>query len=314
VTAVEVLDAGPMTSVQTVAGRAGWQHLGVPVGGAADPWSALLAIRLAGAADDAPVLECTIDGPRLRLGSPTLVAVTGPGWTAALDGLPLPPHGSAAARAGAVLHVRGGAGARGYVAIAGLSVEPVLGSAATDLRSGFGGHAGRALVAGDRLTLVPSEGALRPRRWTGDAPSGPIRIVSGPHAGPSFERIVGAPWRVGSAADRTGVRLAGVPLAGGSEVASMGLPLGAIQLPPDGLPIVMLADRPVTGGYPVPACVIRADIGRVAQLRPGDEVSFTAVSRDDAVIAWQAMEESLDALEPFTLAGDEDVDWAGSLG
>jgi allophanate hydrolase subunit 2 len=112
-------------------------------------------------------------------------------------------------------------------------------------------------------------------------------------------------------ADRTGVRLDGDRIGGSGEVASMGLPIGAIQVPPDGRPIVMLADRPVTGGYPVPACVIRADVGRLAQLHPGDEVSFALVSPDDAREAWRAAEASLSQLEPIDdPAGD--LGWIGS--
>ena len=111
-------------------------------------------------------------------------------------------------------------------------------------------------------------------------------------------------------ADRTGVRLDGLRLEGG-EVPSMGLALGAIQVPPDGRPIVMLADRPVTGGYRVPACVIRADIGRIAQLRTGDSLTFESVTVDEAVEALRGAEVELAKLESLE-AGDEELGWAGS--
>ena len=94
----------------------------------------------------------------------------------------------------------------------------------------------------------------------------------------------------------------------------MGLPLGAIQVPPDGRPIVMLADRPVTGGYRVPACVIRADIGRVAQLRTGDALTFASVSADEAREALRQAEAELAALEPLEAAADDELGWAGSHG
>ena len=128
----------------------------------------------------------------------------------------------------------------------------------------------------------------RPARWTGTAATGPIRIVAGPHS-ETIEALE-APWTVAVEADRTGVRLDGRRLEGG-EVPSMGLPLGAIQVPPDGRPIIMLADRPVTGGYRVPACVIRADIGRVAQLPTGDALSLarsrpTRPSKHCARLSW----------------------------
>ena len=94
----------------------------------------------------------------------------------------------------------------------------------------------------------------------------------------------------------------------------MGLPLGAIQVPPDGRPIVMLADRPVTGGYPVPACIIRADIGRVAALRSGDEVAFASVSLEEARFAWRQAEAELADLEDAGAPPDDELGWAGAIG
>jgi antagonist of KipI len=313
---LEVLDPGPLTSVQTPSGRPRWQHLGVPVGGAADAWSASLANRLVGAAADAPLFEATLAGPTLRLETATVVAVTGGEWDATLDGIALPRNQARAARAGSVLQVRSGPGARAYVAVAGLRVAPVLGSAATDLRTGFGGHEGRALRAGDRLEVDAA--AAPPMRWIGGArPAGPIRVLPGPHAtwfAP--DALSTGAWRVSDAADRAGVRLEGEDVErrdATPEVASIGVPIGAIQVPPDGRPIVMLADGPVTGGYPVVARVIRADVGRVAQLRPGEDVCFAAVTVADAVAALRTAQAALDALEPFSLTTDDETGWAGAL-
>ncbi len=172
----------------------------------------------------------------------------------------------------------------------------MLGSRSTDLRSGFGGPDGRALAAGDTLHL--GEPMPRRLRWRGTRPAGPMRVVVGPHA-PGLDELCAAGWTVGVSADRTGVRLDGPAIAmAATEVASMGLPIGAIQVPPDGRPIAMLVDRPVTGGYPVPAVVIRADVGRVAQLLTGDEVRFASVTREEAQLAWRAVEASLGDLEP----------------
>lgn len=303
---IEVIEPGALTSVQDVDGRPGWRHLGVPVGGAADPWSARLANLLVGNPAHAALLEMTLIGPALRFQAATVLAVTG-GLTTTLDGMPMPPNAARSVRAGSLLRVEAGPGARGYLAVAGgLSVGSILGSAATDLRTGFGGHEGRALRAGDRLSFNPGGQLLR---WTGGPTLGPIRIVDGPHPGAS---LVGT-WRVSAQADRAGIRLDGPTLVGG-EVPSMGLPLGAIQIPPDGRPIVMLADRPVTGGYRVPALVIRADIGRVAQLRPGDEVTFASVSLEDARSALRRTEEELAALEVLDAPADDELGWAGSHG
>ena len=311
---IEVEEPGALTSIQTARGRLGWRHLGIPVGGAADAWSARLANRLVGNDDDAPLLEVTLVGPTLRFDAAARAALTGSPIEASIDGLPFPPFVGRDVRAGSTLWIGAGDGARAYLAIAGgIVVDALLGSGATDLRSGFGGHEGRALRRGDVLTVGAATGV--PRRWTGTLPEGPIRIVEGPHA----ERLGGdaltsAGWTVSTAADRTGVRLDGPVLElDDPQVASMGLPLGAIQVPPDGKPIVMLADRPVTGGYPVPACVIGADVGRVARLRPGDAVQFESVSLDEARQASRERENELAALEDAEVAPGDELGWAGAL-
>ena len=311
---IEVVEPGALTSVQTAGGRLGWRHLGVPVGGAVDPWSARLANRLVDNPDDAPLLEATLDGPALRFVVPMTVAMAGGDFAATLDGLPMPLGVGRHARAGSLLRLRGGRSARCYVAIGGgIDVELMLGSSSTDLRTGFGGHHGRALRGGDRLAVGVSSNRLR--RWKGTPPSGPIRIVPGPHAGQvGMSRLASERWTVGSEADRTGVRLDGPSMASRmTEVPSMALPLGAIQVPPDGRPIVMLADCPVTGGYPVPACVIRADIGRVAQLRAGDGVTFAPVSIPEALDALHQREAALAALDDVQVPPDDELGWIGAL-
>ena len=311
---IEVLEPGALTSVQTADGRPGWRHLGVPVGGAADAWSARMASRLVDNADDAALLEFTLAGPSLRFHAATAVAITGARFDATLDGLPLPPFLGRPVRDGSLLRIGVGDGARGYLAIGGgIEVPPVLGSAATDLRTGFGGHQGRALRIGDRLALGTPTHLLR--RWVGNLTQHPIRIVPGPHVGlVELDALTNAEWVVGVEADRTGVRLDGRALSAGvTEVPSMGLPIGALQLPPDGRPIVMLVDRPVTGGYPVPACVIRADVGRVAALRTGDPVRFASVSVPEARAALRELEKELAALEVADAPPDDELWWAGAL-
>ncbi|MDQ3691059.1 MAG: biotin-dependent carboxyltransferase family protein [Chloroflexota bacterium] len=309
---IEVLEGGALTSVQTAGGRPGWRHLGVPVGGAADPWSARLANRLVGNNEDAALLEITLHGPSLRFDAITTVALTGASFEARLNGLPLPMNAARHVRAGSVLDIGMGDGARCWLAVAGgIDAELVLGSAATNLRTGFGGHGGRALHSGDRLAYATSSGTMR--RWNGLTPTGPVRIVAGPQVG-AIE-LVDVAWVVAAEADRTGVRLDGGALrVEPPEVASMALPLGAIQVPPDGRPIIMLADRPVTGGYPVAACVIRADIGRVAMLRTGDPVRFAAVSREDALRAFREMDDVLAGLEDAETPPDDELGWAGAHG
>jgi biotin-dependent carboxylase-like uncharacterized protein len=305
---IRVLEPGPLASVQDPSGRPAWRHLGVPVGGTADPWSARLANRLVGNPDRAPVIEITLGGAHLATDASAWMALTG-GLGASAGGIELPAQESWRLRPGATLRIHPAEGARGYLAVSGgLVVADVLGSASTNLRTGFGGLDGRALRAGDELEVGPIVGP--PARWIGARArtTGPIRIVPGPHA-ESLDSLL-TEWTVGVEADRAGVRLDGPHLEGG-EVPSMGLPLGAIQLPPDGRPIVMLADRPVTGGYRVPASVIRADIGRVAQLRTGDVLALAVVTPGEAVDAMRLAEAELDRLEPLEVVDDE-LGWAGS--
>lgn len=310
---IEVVEPGALTSVQTADGRPGWRHVGVPVGGAADAWSARLANRLVGNDGDAALLEVTLAGPELRFHAETSIALTGAAFDATLDGLPLLPFVGRRVRRGALLRIGMGDGARGYLAVAGgIRVPAVLGSMSTDLRTGFGGHEGRALRPGDRLSVGSISGSIR--RWTGRTPDGPIRILPGPHHRLlGLDALIGQTWVVGIEADRTGVRLDGRQLeAGQRDVASMGLAIGAIQVPPDGRPIVMLVDRPVTGGYPVPACVIRVDVGRVAGLRTGDRVTFAPVSIVEARAALRQMEEELANLEDAGAPPDDEPAWAGA--
>ncbi len=310
---IEVLEPGTLTSVQTANGRRGWRHLGVPVGGAADVWSARLANRLVGNPDDAALIEVTLTGPTLRFETSSTVGVAGSRFDLSLNGLPIPMHTARPVRAGSTLRIGQGAGARCYVAVGGgIEVPAVLGSAATDLRSGFGGHEGRALQAGDRLSIGTASGRLR--RWSGEeAASNDIRVIGIGHR-EGMDALSAGSWTVSGMADRTGVRLDGPALSvAGGEVASMGMPIGAIQVPPDGRPIIMLADRPVTGGYPVPACVIGADVGRVGQLRPGDSLRLVAVSAEKARRLLREMEDRLAALEDITASTDDEPGWAGAL-
>lgn len=303
---IEVVAAGPLASVQDPFGRPGWRHIGVPTGGAADSWSARLANRLVGNPDGNALLEITLGGLELRFETHALAAVTG-GVNVTAGGIPREVNVGFPVRAGGVVRIDGGSGARGYLSVSGgFVVDSVLGSASTDLRTGFGGHHGRALRTGDRLAFRLAAGVTS--RWIGSPASGPIRITPGPHA---IGALLDGEWTIGLEADRTGMRLDGRTVEGG-EVPSMGLPLGAIQVPPDGRPIVMLADRPVTGGYRVPACVIGADIGRMAQLRPGDQLRLASVPVEEARGAWLEAEERLGALEIIGPESDDALRWIGS--
>jgi antagonist of KipI len=327
---VEILEAGVLTSVQDLRGRPDFRHLGVPTTGAADPFSAALANRLVGNEPEAALLEVTLAGLAIRFASPLIIGLAGADLGAELDGLPLAvPAARRVAPAAVLRFTRRRRGARAYLAVAGgLAVDAVLGSRSTDQRSRFGGADGRPVRAGDRLDVAPDrleerfdpallEPELRRRAAAQIASDAPLPLLPGPHPErlppDAVSLLCGTRWRVGAEADRAGIRLDGASLAhsGEAEVPSLALPLGAVQVPPDGRPIIMLADRPVTGGYPVIACVARVAVGRVAQLLPGDEVRFTPVS------ALEAREElrRVAALlrDGIRRATDAAPGWAGAL-
>ena len=192
---------------------------------------------------------------------------------------------------------RGGGGARCYLAVSGgFDVPIVLGSRSTCLPGGFGGLDGRQLRAGDLLASAAEGGPVRTSdvAWpsaddAAETTTDPVTLRILPGIAPGWEHLVGAPWRVGMATDRVGIRLEGAALPDDvrGEAVTHGVPSGAIQVPPDGRPIILGADHQTTGGYRVPAVVIRADLPLVGQLAPGDEVRFDAadLAAADAALA-----------------------------
>jgi biotin-dependent carboxylase-like uncharacterized protein len=276
-----VLTPGPLATVQD-GGRVGWASIGVPRSGAADRGSAELANRLVGNRPDAAVVEVTAGGLRLRAERTVLVAVTGAPAPPAVDGRAVPLNAPVTVPAGAVLSLgRPEAGLRSYVAVrGGVDVPPVLGSRSTDTLSGLGPA---PLVAGDRLPVgslageepVVDVAAVRP-----PATDPLLSVLPGPRRSwlepAAWTALTSQPWTVTADSDRVGLRLAGPRLerARGEELPSEGLVPGALQVPPDGALVLFGADHPVTGGYPVLAVVVTADLPAVAQLRPGDTVRF----------------------------------------
>lgn len=299
-TVFEVIRAGLLDTVQD-SGRPDAVRWGVPNGGAADPNSLAIANALLGNDQDAAAIEITLAGPTLRALTPTTVALAGAdlGAHVAETGVRLSPGSSLQVRPGWTLVLDGPStgDARTYLAVpGGLSVPAVLGSRSTALGAGFGGFGGRPLRAGDVLVAASAATPL-PARWPGvrDASRGPalLRVTPGPHPdGPADPRLVALAatgWVVGAASDRMGVRLEGpaIPtahgLAGvGGDLVSHGVRPGAVQVTPEGGPIVLLADAQPTGGYPVLAVVAAVDRPLLGQLRPGDVVQFVVVGRADA--------------------------------
>lgn len=272
-------------------GRPGFAHLGVPRGGAADPWAMEAANRLVGNEVAAAGLEIIGAGPALQFQSGGVAALTGARFAASRDnGAAVSWNETLVLHAGETLDLgQALEGFRCWLALrGGLAVPQVMGSRSTFLPAGFGGQQGRALRAGDTLTLGPAAGELRRLRarspFTGRSC---LRVVTGPEAGrfddAGLAAFFAGTYRVEAASDRRGLRLSGAAVINArTDMRSQGVLPGAVQVPPDGQPIILGWDGPVTGGYPVIAGVITADWPRLAQLKPGDEVCFATVEPEAA--------------------------------
>ncbi|NYJ06534.1 biotin-dependent carboxyltransferase family protein [Petropleomorpha daqingensis] len=280
---LRVLAPGPLATVQD-AGRPGWAAIGVPRSGAADRAAHDLANRLVGNLPSAATVEATAGGLRLRAERTTLVAVTGAPVPVTVAGRAAPCNAPLTVPAGAELVLGTPAiGLRSYVAVrGGVDVAQVLGSRSTDRLSGLGPE---PLAAGDVLAVGDAAGEepvvdVAPVRPPPDRPV--LRVLPGPRrdwlAPDAWTRLTSDGWTVSPDSDRVGLRLTGPRLerARDDELPSEGLVPGAVQVPPDGAPVLFLADHPVTGGYPVLAVVVTADLPMAAQLRPGDELRFRA--------------------------------------
>ncbi|PWC52688.1 biotin-dependent carboxyltransferase family protein [Azospirillum sp. TSO22-1] len=287
-----VIAAGPLSTIQD-AGRVGYQRFGVSVAGAADPLLHAVANALVGNGPAEAAVEFTLSGDTLRAeGGPCRIAVAGDA-PLVIDDAPAAAWMSHTLAEGQTLRVGTlRSGMRGYVAVAGgFALVPALGSVATHVRSRLGGLDGDRLKPGDRLPLR-ADAAPAPDLVLdpADLPlrGETLRVVLGPqddHFTPAgIATFLAGPYTVSLEADRMGCRLQGpaVEHAKGFNITSDGIPLGAVQVPGTGQPIVMLADRQTTGGYPKIACVITPDVAALAQKRPGDTLRFQAVSPAEA--------------------------------
>ncbi|MFJ9447527.1 biotin-dependent carboxyltransferase family protein [Kitasatospora sp. NPDC101235] len=272
---------GPLTTVQDL-GRRGVAHLGVPRAGALDEPALRAANRLVGNQPGAAGLETTLGGVALRAVGTALVAVTGAPSPVRVDGRPAAWGAPVVVPAGALLDVGAAtAGVRGYLAVAGgIAVPPVLGSRSADLLSGLGPA---PLAVGDRVPVgTPPPYRARPELVPLPAPPAELvlRLRLGPRADwftpEAVARLARDRYLVSPTGNRIGLRTEGPPVARArdGELASEGMVLGAVQIPPDGQPVVFLADHPTTGGYPVIGVVPTADLPAAAQARPGTPVRF----------------------------------------
>jgi antagonist of KipI len=295
--AIEVTHAPPFLTVQDL-GRPGWRASGVPPGGAMDPWALQAANLLLGNPAGAAALEWAEGGGALRFRQGASIVLAGALADVRLDGAELAPWCVHPAPAGSVLEVgRFLQGRFLYLAVGGgVDVPPVLGSRSTYLPAHLGGVDGRRLRTGDVVAGGAAErggpgagiglpAALRPP-LTDDAP---LRLIAGPQraalSDAHWHALLRTPWRVSASADRMGYRLDGAAV--GEAVTDASLPSqptcpGAVQLPPGGTPIVLMADAPTVGGYATPAVVCTADVSVLAQHRPGDVVTFSEIGVEEA--------------------------------
>ncbi|MCL6668514.1 MULTISPECIES: biotin-dependent carboxyltransferase family protein [Streptomyces] len=284
--ALVVVRAGALTTVQDQ-GRPGHAHLGVPRSGALDGPTAALVNRLVGNPPGAAVLETTVNGCSLRPRSAVTVAVGGAPCPVTVEGRPVPWGAPVRVPAGALLDIGTVvSGVRGYVAVSGgVAVDPVLGSRSTDLLSGLGPA---PLTDGTVLPLGTPQ-APPARVDAAPQPAPPAELVLRVTLGPrddwftpaALHAFTSRTYRVSPASNRIGLRTEGPTLerARPGELPSEGMVLGAVQVPPDGRPVVFLADHPTTGGYPVIAVVRPPDLPAAAQAAPGTPVRFVGTRR-----------------------------------
>jgi antagonist of KipI len=325
---IEVLSPGLHTTVQDL-GRWGCQAEGVPVSGAMDPFAHRRANALVGNPRIAATLEVTLTGPSLRLADARLVAVAGCAFELFLDDLPVSAEQAIEVAAGSTL--RFGArsiGARAYIGISGgVDAPPVLGSRATHVTTRMGGWCGRALRRGDRLPLGTVAGArMNPFKRGLVAPSPAsaergaaapssnasdpvvVRLLSGPQddrfTAEAMNDLISEPYVVGVDSNRMAYRLEGRALRHriAADIISDPTALGSLQVPATGQPLLLMADRQTTGGYPKIATVISADIGVAAQAAPGDRLQFRLCEAREAIAALIARERAVLAIEGGTAA------------
>ena len=317
---LKVLRGGQLSSVQDL-GRMGLQALGVTPGGALDRVALRVGNWLVGNAESLAAIEMTWTGLQVRFTEDTLIALTGAPAEVSCESVPVPFWRPVWIRNGGVLRMGQVLnGARVYLCVqGGIITPPVIGGLGTDLRNRFGGHEGRALTAGDVLAVGPQQD-LYPRlrgrlhrspvglvsppwqvsMWRdSDTPCDrSIRLLAGRHQsglGPEgVQALHSEAFRVLPQSDRQALRLQGPALpAGPDRHLSAGVCFGVLQLPPDGHPILLLADHQTTGGYPVIGVAASIERTRLAQLRPGDTLRFVPCGQDEAHRLLQERERRL---------------------
>lgn len=292
-TRIHVVASGFLTTVQDL-GRFGYTHFGISASGAADPLALRAGNLLVGNAENAAALEMTLTGGAFAFDGNAVIALAGADF-----GANIPPWQAVEVHAGDVVRCGPGRnGARCYLAVrGGLDVPLTMGSASVHVMTGVGG---RPLRNRDWLA-IGNAAVRRPRKPARCAPvhSAPasLRATAGLQARRFGEELYTSAYVVSEETNRMGIRLKGPPLVSpGGQMITEGVPLGAVQAPPDGQPIILFVEHQTTGGYPKPANVISADFWRLGQLRPRDEVRFERVTMEGALNLLREQEEWLYSL------------------
>ena len=300
---------GALTTVQDL-GRWGYQAIGMPVSGAMDAPALLRGNILLGNPDSAAALEVTMMGPSIRFeDGEGAVAITGGDLSPQLNGQPIPNWTVVPVKAGDVLSFCGPrAGCRAYVCVSGgIDVPPVMGSRSTYLKAKIGGFQGRKLQKGDVLNTgapgVYKAGVSCPEALRPGYGNAPLRTVLGPQDSyikpEGVKTFFEAEYRLSASSDRMGSRMeGGTPIehVKGPDIVSDAIPMGAVQIPGQGLPIVMMADRQTTGGYVKIGVVHALDVARLSQFLPGSPVRFAQISQEEGIELSKAEAKTLEAL------------------
>lgn len=324
---IKVIKPGLLTTIQD-SGRYGYQKYGVIVSGSMDPLAHKISNLLVGNDVDESVLEITLMGPALEFEETSLISICGGDLSPTIDGKPVPLRRSLLIKAGSVLKFGASKnGCRSYLAIAGgFKVKTVMNSKSTYLRAGIGGWNGRSLQAGDNLEagtinkesaniidyLLPyvENSAFTEIDWSISSEfissyhqKKSIRVIPGTEydlfSEESRKQFFNQPFKVSSQSDRMGYRLEGPSLHLDEEfdMISEAVVFGTIQVPSNGKPIILLADRQTTGGYPRIGYIASVDLPLIAQTKPGEEVTFTLISHEKAQELYIDRERQLNHLK-----------------
>ncbi|WP_079527557.1 5-oxoprolinase subunit C family protein [Halobacillus hunanensis] len=335
---LKIIKEGMLTSVQDL-GRTGYQKYGVIVSGSMDSYAHRIANLLVGNEENAAALEATLLGPEIEFKQDSMIAICGGDLSPTINGQKVNTWRSIFVKEGSVLKFgKSRTGCRAYIAVTGgLDIQEVMDSQSTYLRAKLGGYQGRALKSGDQLPMVhPNDmqrklmDSIRQRMgsnyvyetdWMPAADMIPeyssqpvIQMLRGPQYALFNEQsqriIYEEPYSVSSQSDRMGYRLEGSPLSltESKELISEAVAFGSIQVPSDGNPIILMADRQTTGGYPKIGQIASVDLPLVSQLKPGDQISFREVTLEEAQRALIDQEKSIQILKrSITLKSKEEL-------